>query len=70
MLLCHSLIIISAPCYERCNTLFPVGVASPISEGIINMQSPCTNVGHTALKQSIKKALVAYAASPFLIEGM
>ena len=38
--------------------------------GYINMRSPCTNVGHAALKQSIKKALAAYAASPFLIEGM
>jgi len=62
------LVIVSAPCYERCNTLLQAGVVSHISEGIIiNMWSPCTNVDHAILKQSVNKALAAYAASPSLI---
>jgi len=43
------LVIVSAPCCERCNTLLPAGFASHISMGI----SACsTNVGNTALKSS------------------
>ena len=40
MQLCHSLVIVSAPCCERCNTLLPVGVASHISEGISTCGHP------------------------------
>jgi len=34
------------------------------------VDQPGANVGHAILKQSIKRALAAFAASPFLIEGM
>jgi len=64
------LVFVSAPCCERCNTLLPAGVAPHISEGISTCVHPVSNVGHAALKQSIKNTLAAYAASPFLIEGM
>ena len=37
---------------------------------LTSTRPPSANAGHAILKQSILKALAAFAASPFLIEGM
>ena len=45
------------------------GSAPHMLEGISACSHFCDNVGLAALKQSIERALAAFAASPFQIEG-